>query len=436
MLLGLLFSILSVTYIIETSSSVSTSGTPPADSEAIYSRTGTTGQVGQMTAGNSTLLTLNGWDGIELDSVVLQMRSNKSAGAGSLTMRIGDATVWTINDADFSHKTWHGSFTNEWTTISRWIGEKVPKDQAINILIEASKNSLYVKSYTLYYTLPEPEAYTVTYVTGIGLEIPNSSEEYPLAGVVLPAWKDTLNWRFLGWSEVEAIDSDTCPTLLQAGDTYYPIANCKLWAIYSDDMQQDAITNYVSGKYAVASSYWSRAMRGATKNGMINTCDIALTNENGTIELLTSVDKAMTYQFRFLADSTLTIQHVATGEWIGYAANTLCNAEKKWHYRVLSDGSLCVHHGDGILFWGYGADAQQKDIVVYDADLEWSLMQTDGLLLFPAKKMYFTTWPFGKIDGVENIIIPEFIEENTEYILHLGSHELHIQNGKKWLRLQ
>ena len=173
MLLGLLFSILSVTYTIETSSSVSTSGTPPADSEAIYSRTGTTGQVGQMTAGNSTLLTLNGWDGIELDSVVLQMRSNKSAGAGSLTMRIGDATVWTINDADFSHKTWHGSFTNEWTTISRWIGEKVPKDQAINILIEASKNSLYVKSYTLYYTLPEPEAYTVTYVTGIGLEIPN-----------------------------------------------------------------------------------------------------------------------------------------------------------------------------------------------------------------------------------------------------------------------
>ena len=36
----------------------------------------------------------------------------------------------------------------------------------------------------------------------------------------------------------------------------------------------------------------------------------------------------------------------------------------------------------------------------------------------------------------ENIIIPEFIEENSEYILHLGSHELHIQNGKKWLRLQ
>jgi hypothetical protein len=86
-----------------------------------------------------------------------------------------------------------------------------------------------------------------------------------------------------------------------------------------------------------------------------------------------------------------------------------------------------------VLFWGFGADAMQEDIVVYNAKVDWTLMQTDGLRLFNIQDMYFTTWPFGKIDGVENIIIPEFIEENTKYILHMGSYELHIQNGKKWL---
>jgi hypothetical protein len=63
-------------------------------------------------------------------------------------------------------------------------------------------------------------------------------------------------------------------------------------------------------------------------------------------------------------------------------------------------------------------------------------MHSDGILLFTIQDMYFTTWPFGKIDSVENIEIPEFIGENPEYILHIGTYELHIKNGKKWLQVR
>ena len=56
MILGLIFSILSVTYTVASSNSVDVTGEAPISSNVVYSRSGTTGQKGQMTAGNSTTL--------------------------------------------------------------------------------------------------------------------------------------------------------------------------------------------------------------------------------------------------------------------------------------------------------------------------------------------------------------------------------------------
>ena len=433
MILGLLISILSATYTITSSSSVEESGNIPVGSEATYSRSGTTGRVGQMTAGNSTLLVLDNWGGIEIDSIALEMRSNKTAGAGSLNVSIGEDVVCKIKDADFSDKNWNGDFSDEWCRISRWIGEKVGIGEQIKILIQASKNSLYVNSYTIYYTLPEPEAYTVSFVSGIGLEIPNSTEKSPLSGITLPCIKDTLDWTFIGWSESEVLESDSCPRIWQADEVYYPASHCKLWAVYTNERSQEAISNYVSGEYALVNTFWSRAMVGGIKDGMVSTRDVELSITETSYALLDKVTDDMVYAVNFLTDSTLTIENIANEEWIGYNEKGLDDSQKVWHYHILSDQSLCIHQPQGVLFWGFGADAMQEYVVVYNAKVDWTLMQADGFRLFDIQNMYFTTWPFGKIDGVEDIIIPEFIEENTEYILHLGSYELHIQNGKKWL---
>ena len=433
MILGLLISILSATYTITSSSSVEESGNIPVGSEATYSRSGTTGRVGQMTAGNSTLLVLDNWGGIEIDSIALEMRSNKTAGAGSLNVSIGEDVVCKIKDADFSDKNWNGDFSDEWCRISRWIGEKVGIGEQIKILIQASKNSLYVNRYTIYYTLPEPEAYTVSFVSGIGLEIPNSTEKSPLSGITLPCIKDTLDWTFIGWSESEVLESDSCPRIWQADEVYYPASHCKLWAVYTNERSQEAISNYVSGEYALVNTFWSRAMVGGIEDGMVSTRDVELSITETSYALLDKVTDDMVYAVNFLTDSTLTIENIANEEWIGYNEKGLDDSQKVWHYHILGDQSLCIHQPQGVLFWGFGADAMQEHVVVYNAKVDWTLMQANGLRLFDIQNMYFTTWPFGKIDGVEDIIIPEFIEENTQYILHLGSYELHIQNGKKWL---
>ena len=433
MILGLLISILSATYTITSSSSVEESGNIPVGSEATYSRSGTTGRVGQMTAGNSTLLVLDNWGGIEIDSIAVEMRSNKTAGAGSLNVSIGEDVVCKIKDADFSDKNWNGDFSDEWCRISRWIGEKVGIGEQIRILIQASKNSLYVNSYTIYYTIPEPEAYTVSFVSGIGLEIPNSTEKSPLSGITLPCIKDTLDWTFIGWSESEVLESDSCPRIWQADEVYYPANHCKLWAVYTNERSQEAISNYVSGEYALVNTFWSRAMVGGIEDGIVSTRDVELSITETSYALLDKVTDDMVYAVNFLTDSTLTIENIANEEWIGYNEKGLDDSQKVWHYHILSDQSLCIHQPQGVLFWGFGADAMQEHVVVYNAKVDWTLMQADGLRLFDIQNMYFTTWPFGKIDGIEDIIIPEFIEENTQYILHLGSYELHIQNGKKWL---
>ena len=63
-------------------------------------------------------------------------------------------------------------------------------------------------------------------------------------------------------------------------------------------------------------------------------------------------------------------------------------------------------------------------------------MKGDGMLLFAEEKKYYTTWPFGRMDSIEDVIVPDSNGENEDYILYLGNYELHIQNGKKWLLMR
>jgi hypothetical protein len=111
MLLGILLSILTATYTLNSTTSVEQTGTAPTSSVAIYERSAATGQKGQMTAGNSTRLDLSGWDGCTIVGIELQMRSNTSSGAGSLMVQIGKDTLWSIENKSFNDNQWAGQFS-------------------------------------------------------------------------------------------------------------------------------------------------------------------------------------------------------------------------------------------------------------------------------------------------------------------------------------
>ena len=108
-----------VTYTLSSTTTIEQSGTPPESSVATYDRTTTTGKKGQMTAGNSTRLELKGWDGCTIKRVELQMHSNTRSGAGSLSLVIGNDTLWQIDNQPFSDKSWAGGYTTNWLPITR-----------------------------------------------------------------------------------------------------------------------------------------------------------------------------------------------------------------------------------------------------------------------------------------------------------------------------
>lgn len=432
MILGLLISILSATYTVASSTSVSVSGEVPKGSEVVYSRTDT-GQKDRITGGNTVRLQLHGWDGCIVDSLVLQMHSNKSAGAGSLTVQIGERMVWEIPDTDFANVAWYGSFTTQWVEISRWIGANVQNSDVIEIVIEASKNSLYIGSYTLYYHYPDPVRHTVHMESGLK-ENWTLIEDSIGSGVVLPHGCDTLAWRFVGWSEKELMDSDVCPHVFMSGERYYPKSDCTLWAVYSDGEGMCATRDVVSGNYVLGSGFWQRCMVGGVQDGYVVTREVSLREDTaGGYEWLDEVRDEMVYYVDVLTDSTLVIECVKTDERISYQGNELADTEAVWLYKILEDGSLGMYYRDGthcrMLYVGIynGSD----DVVAFAMRVEPDRMHNNGVLLFPIKERRFTSWPLGKWDGVEDVICGD----EKERVYQWGIYELHVKNGKKSLRL-
>ena len=439
MILGLIFSILSVTYTVASSNSVDVTGEAPMGSDVVYSRSGTTGQKGQMTAGNSTTLQLTGWDGCVLDSVVLSMRSNTAQGAGSLSMHIGERLVWKITDADFAYESWYGSYTTNWVDISHPIGKRVAPQEVIDIHIKASQNSLYIQHYTLYYSLPDPKAYEVRLVSGLCENPAPMIEEHIGAGVVLPAGVDTLEWRFLGWSEKEVLKDSVSPAVLQVGTRYYPKCDCMLWAVYSDGEGNIHQTGVPSGEYVLANAFWQIALKGGVVDEMIGTTPATIEEGiDGEQRLVTGAQMSMIYYLDFQQDNTLYIWHMGSQKWIGHDGTHLADNDEKWQYKVLEDGSYCFYYNDNgqqrMLCLGYGRDGSSNQLVAYVNRANVDVMTGKGFLLFATGEVEmptFTTWPFGKLNSVDDVRVAD--KTQGEYLLHMGNAVLHIKNGQKTL---
>ena len=439
MILGLLISILSVSYTVASTNSVEVSGNAPDGSHAHYERSGTTGKKGQMTSGNSTTLQLDGWDGLVIDSVVLSMCSNSTQGAGSLHMQIGERSVWEIADTDFASANWNGSFSSAWVDIRQNITQKVGYEERVTIRIKASKNSLYINSYTIYYTIPEKEAYEVQFVSGLGEKPAPIKETEVGSGIELPQWRDTLHFQFVGWSEKEVIDQTSCPRLLSAGEMYFPQRNCTLWAVYTEGEMAENSSESKSGEYAIAAEnpYWQRALCSRVEEGIITTRDIRVEQTlEGSQRLLTGIESDMVYQIDFKEDSTLTLRHVSSGKSVGYSGSKLAEKASVWQYRILIDGTYCIYYTDNgvhrILCLGNGSDGKHPEVVGYAIRADLSRMEANGLLLFEAKEIKFTSWPFGKFDCVENVWAPN---EEIEYVVRWGNYLLRVKNGKKMLQI-
>lgn len=147
-------SVNSVTYTVKSKTSVSTSGTAPEGSSITFISTSDNAN-DQMTSGKSQTYTIKGFEGCTIKKVVLSMKSNKDAGAGTFSLKAGTTELAAIkksttfnkwyNNKSYStsHKDVTVSLTNDSYTIKA--------NEDVVIVIKASVNSLYCQSVTIEY---------------------------------------------------------------------------------------------------------------------------------------------------------------------------------------------------------------------------------------------------------------------------------------------
>lgn len=452
MLFGLIFSILTATYTLSSNNTVKQEGEVPAYSNYHYERSSTTGQKGQMTEGNTTHLRLSGWDGCVVRSVRLEMHSNSKSGAGSLKMKVGKQVVWEIDDEPFSSNDWAGKYSSEWVDIRKGMEVTVDNHEAIDILITATENSLYINRYIIEYEAAPPTCYTVSFVTGLD-SVPASITQSAIgAPIVLPMWRDTAGWYFQGWSEIEITGDTLLQEWLGAGSEYVPKINTYLWAVYSDVKEVAAVTDYASGQYVMGmwnevTAYYANsgmAMKGNVRSGEVSLCAANMVrNAEGKYCLATTIEDDMIYHLDFDEDSTVSIVHVQTGEPIGYKDSKLSGLESKWNYKVLDDKSLVIYYitdqtmKNYVLYSGVSTVTGEKEPVAKVYMIDVASWVDNALWLFPIMYPQYTSWPFGKpdINEDEDSDDASSVLSEGQYLMNIGRYRLYVKDGKKYLFL-
>lgn len=343
-----------VTYTITSRTSVRADGMEPVGSYAQYEQSSTGGRIGQMTAGNYTSLTLYGYSGKRIRTVTLEMRSNASAGAGTLEMLQGDSCVWSIPADHFSSDAWNGAYSTAYVPVTNMFcpGLSVVQGDVLYINVDALVSSLYIQSYTIEYFDEWDAPFVVDFHTGTAMVLPSSKETEVGEGILLPdcPYEDSV-WHFMGWTEIPVEQTERQPMFWRAGRMYYPYADTRLYALYTDGGQvaegllQDTL--FETGTYVIADAVWKcMAAGGLNRDKKLPTLPLPLSLKNAdSLYVLQDIEvsPACLYYIDFFTDSLALIRSVLTGNYIAPSANgvlALQNVERAWQWRRQTDNTV------------------------------------------------------------------------------------------------
>lgn len=423
------------------------SGDIPAGATCAYEQTGN--RSGQLTAGNSLMLTLSGYEGVTLHSVTLRMHSNTSSGAGALQMTIGDAPIWMIQAAPFSDDAWFGSYSKEWVDISQsFSGLYVSEGEDITLQIGASQNSLYIQSVQLNYSAPQAQTYTVSFDTHSKQTIAPRTESEPSGGILLPDL-DSRNavWQFYGWAENAVNNAHEVPVVSHAGMLYFPSTDCTLHAVYvsQSDVQPWLPTDdllaedYIIALYDEPSGLLFHAT-GAVSNNMLDAIVRNVSAEDGWVALpLESCTENDVYTLHVTGD-TLTIRHKATDRPVSLASGgkfTDSSSSAKWIIKPVQDDSDMPKYevsgiASGLLYY-ISYYVSFSDGKIYFRPTK-DAAQNHELLLYAVSDAKLPDYIYSSLPFA-TALTEVSVDELPEYRQNMGSHTLIIKNGKKLLQI-
>lgn len=153
----------SVKYTIDSASSVEASGDIISSSNAIYKNTyayNTKNNKEQITQNNSMTFTLSNLDSsIKISKIVMETHTNTSKGAGTIKITIGDNELYNAKYSKANSTTYvdYEFDVKELKGVEYMSGD-------ISILMSCTTNSLYCRSYTIYYS--DTTLYSVSFFDG------------------------------------------------------------------------------------------------------------------------------------------------------------------------------------------------------------------------------------------------------------------------------
>ena len=403
-----------MTFTVDSKTKVSAAGEWPYSMEASYA---CTYQKGDVRANDTATLKVNGLDGITIEQVAVYLKSNKTAGAGVITM-MADGTQF--YRAEGTYKDWFGAYNNTDFQPLEWSGERSVNE--LTVQIAGTTNSLHIEKYEITWSQAPSEPHDVTLMNGT-----ETVTTLHGTSVVLPSLPDTANWVFVGWTLTPFYERDEALEDMIAAGTYQPSADITLWAVYSYEIpvEQLTVTDMQDGAYIYADMHSQRAMSGSVYDGEAGAASIDLQDLTQYYEV----------QFDLNGKAIIRRMYVYGEEYIGFSDNTLTNAATPWEVYHEGDKTAFYTMYNNKVYMLYPNILKEPEQVymtglheVNDITIaETALLQTDHVS--DVRLTCYPQVPF----GVENV---QDARINGEWVISFGNYELVIRNGNKYLRLK
>ena len=413
----LLLLILSImTFTVETKSRVNAEGTWPYDMEAVYA---CTYQKGDVRAGDTATLSLSGLEGITVEKVDVYMKSNKTAGAGVITMTADGQQIYR-NEG--TYKDWFGAYDNTNYQAIGWSGNQ--NVNALEVQVVGTTNSLHIEKYEITYSQAEVQEYSVILMKG----------DEPIDTLIgktvdLPQWENEGNWKHVGWTETPFQQQEIFPEGVAPGSSYTPTKDVRLWAVYAYEQSwEDMIAAELgTGYYIYANLADTMAMSGPAKADMASV----------TINLY---DQSQYYFVQFLTDTTAILKVSEDDEqYIGPIGNTMVRMQQKpYTWKVYHEGTKTAFYTEEnyVIMPGMMKIDEITDEVSFITKL-WKTDDISGtttaLIEVPQSGTpILTCYPEYGL-GITNERVNELTNER---VVPFGIYNLKIINGRKYLELR
>ena len=404
-----------MTFTVETKSSVKATGTWPGSMSASYA---CSYQKGDVRAGDTATLNVSGLDGTTIEKIEVYLKSNKTAGAGKITMKADGSQIY---QKEGTYKDWYGDYNNTDYHPIGWSGKR--SVDALEVQIIGTTNSLHIEKYEISWR--QGQTYSVALMNG--------NEIYDvLEGnkVTLPTGLAPMDaWDFVGWSETEFWQTEQMP-VIHTG-SYQPTSDVTLWAVYRKDVTPTLpnVVDLEDGAYVYMNTTASMAMSGGVVNGM------------ASAEAFNPYEEQQMYEITFDPDGRATIQliYVYGEAYIGFEGTQLADTPSKWEvyhendktafYTTVGTNTYLLLPGMVRLI-GDAYYYVTEMVAVDNIELATTALRTAEM---PEPLYLYTCHP--EAEGMEKVM-DEGLRVTGEWIVPFGNYELIIKDGKKSLKIR